>query len=44
MLVKGVNNDQWLKSSTAFSSENLDIDGNEAPTAKTLKNWPYQNL
>lgn len=41
MLVKGLHNDHWLKLSTIFSRENLDIDGNEVPSVENLKNWPY---
>ena len=41
MLVKGIHNDNWLKLSTIFSRENLDIDGNKIPSAENTKEWPY---
>ena len=42
-MVKGIKNDEWLKLSTVYSRENLDIDSDVKISPDALEKWSYLN-
>ena len=43
LLVKGVKNNDWLKLSTVYTRENLDIDGDVKVSSESLGEWSHLN-